>query len=160
MAGGLFGRPFVFNEKCIIFSILCMLLFLYKPTFRNQYTLYFTLFIIFVIAYVAMAWYDYYFDCTIVPLKRGKNSITGQFKPPTHETEKQEDTSDDHGENTVDAKRTRILIYLLHILLIVPLLLYIAHFKTKCNKIVYPIIGVLAIFTAGYHAGFLMMSAH
>ena len=22
MAGGLFGRPFVFNEKCIIFSLI------------------------------------------------------------------------------------------------------------------------------------------
>ena len=71
MAGGLFGRPFVFNEKCIIFSLICMALFLYKPHFQNQYVLYFTLFIIFVVAYVAMAWYDYYFNCDIVPLKRG-----------------------------------------------------------------------------------------
>jgi len=43
MAGGLFGRPFAFNEKCIVFSILCMSLFLYKPKFKNNYWLYFIL---------------------------------------------------------------------------------------------------------------------
>ena len=75
MAGGLFGRPFVLNEKCIVFSLICMTLFLFKPTFRNQYLLYFTLFIIFVVAYVAMAWYDYYFNCDIVPLKRGTKPL-------------------------------------------------------------------------------------
>ncbi len=67
MAGGLFGRAFAFNEKCIVFSIIIMALFLYKPNFRNQYFLYFTLFIIFIIAYVAMAWYDYAFNCDIAP---------------------------------------------------------------------------------------------
>ena len=40
MAGGLFGRPFVLNEKCIFFSVICMALFLYKPNFTNQYILY------------------------------------------------------------------------------------------------------------------------
>ena len=62
MAGGLFKRPFTFNLKCIIFSIICMSLLLIKPTFKNNYYLYFTLFLVFVIAYVAMAWYDYYFN--------------------------------------------------------------------------------------------------
>ena len=52
MAGGLFDRPFAFNMKCIVFSIISMALFLYKPAFKNQYYLYFTLFIIFVVSYV------------------------------------------------------------------------------------------------------------
>ena len=30
MAGGLFGRPFTFNIKCIIFSLLIMAIFLYN----------------------------------------------------------------------------------------------------------------------------------
>ena len=94
MAGGIFGRPFVLNEKCIVFSLICMALFLFKPTFRNQYLLYFTLFIIFVVAYVAMAWYDYYFNCDIVPLKRGTKSFTGLFKPPAHIAKTQEEDKD------------------------------------------------------------------
>ena len=31
MAGGLFGKPFALNIKCIIFSLMIMAIFLYKP---------------------------------------------------------------------------------------------------------------------------------
>ena len=127
MAGGLFGRPFVFNEKCIIFSLICMALFLYKPNITNKFLLYGTLFLIFVIAYVAMAWYDYYFNCDIIPLKRGTRSFTGQFKPPAHIPEKQEKDKD----TKLDAKRRKYLIYGMHLLFIVPLLAYLAIYKKK-----------------------------
>ena len=56
-----------------------MALFLYKPNIKTNTALYATLFIIFVISYVAMAWYDYFYDCRIIPLKRGKLSFTGLF---------------------------------------------------------------------------------
>ena len=56
----------------IIFSMICMALFLYKPNIKNQYVLYGVLFLIFNVAYVAMAWYDYYFNCDLLPLKKGK----------------------------------------------------------------------------------------
>ena len=156
MAGGLFGRPFVLNEKCIIFSLICMALFLIKPTFKIQYLLYFSLFVIFVVAYVAMAWYDYYFNCDIVPLKRGTRSFTGQFKPPAHAPEKQEKDKD----TKLDNCRRHMLIYAMHILMIAPLLGYIAIYKNKINPITYPIIGVLALFTAGYHGSAIMLHSH
>ncbi len=156
MAGGLFGRPFVLNEKCIVFSLICMALFLIKPTFKNQYLLYFSLFVIFVVAYVAMAWYDYYFNCDIVPLKRGTRSFTGLFKPPAHAPEKQEKDKDTKLDNT----RRHMLIYAMHILMIAPLLGYIAIYKNKINPITYPIIGVLALFTAGYHGSAIMLHSH
>ena len=156
MAGGIFGRPFVLNEKCIVFSLICMALFLFKPTFRNQYLLYFTLFIIFVVAYVAMAWYDYYFNCDIVPLKRGTKSFTGLFKPPAHIVKKQEEDKD----TKLDKSRKHMLIYIMHIMMIAPLLAYIAIYKTKINPITYPIIGVLALFTAGYHGSAIMLHSH
>ena len=54
-------------------------LFLYKPEFKSNISLYLTLLVIFAVAYVAMAWYDYYFDCQIIPLERGSKSITGLF---------------------------------------------------------------------------------
>lgn len=157
MAGGLFGRPFVLNEKCIIFSLICMALFLYKPNINNNYILAIVLFIIFVVAYVAMAWYDYFFNCDIVPLKRGgKYSFTGLFKPPPHIPEKQNDNK----LTSIDKYRKKIIIYAMHLLFIVPFLSYIVIKKTKINPITYPILGALTIFTASYHGLALMSSQH
>jgi len=156
MAGGLFGKPFVFNEKCIVFSIICMILFLYKPNFTNPYFLYLSLFIIFVVAYVAMAWYDYYFDCKLVPLERGRYSLTGKLKPPKKNKDKDKDKDKDNAleiskNKELSTSRKQMIIYGMHLLLIVPLLLYIAYYKKKSNYNIYTILGVLAIFTAGYH---------
>lgn len=80
MAGGLFGKPFALNIKCVIFSLMCMSLFLYSPRFKSRYALWMTLFIIFCVSYVAMAWYDFFFDCRILPFKRGTQSTLGGFK--------------------------------------------------------------------------------
>ena len=150
MAGGLFGEPFAFNMKCIVFSIMCMSLFLYKPEFKNNYTLSFSLFIIFVAAYVIMAWYDHFYNCDIAPFKRGKYSLTGTLKPK--ETEE--------CDTTEDVSARKMTIYLSHILFIVPLLVYIVVKKDKVNKNVYPILGVLALFTAGYHGTKIMLGSH
>jgi len=47
---------------------------------NNYYKLLISLFL-FIIAYVLMAWYDYKFNCSILPLKRGSKSLTGYIKP-------------------------------------------------------------------------------
>ena len=73
MAGGLFGRPFVLNIKCIVFSLLVMTLFLYKPNIKNNYVMAATLTTIF--------WHGNDNDMTIfmifniLPLKRGEKSV-------------------------------------------------------------------------------------
>ena len=152
MAGGLFGRPFVFNVKCIIFAIMVMAIFLYKPSFRSSTSLYFTLFIIFVVSYVAMAWYDFFFDCSILPLKKGTASLTGLFKPPSHRPKKQE------GE--VDHKHRLYLIYFSHILLFAPLLIYVALRGKRCVAVAFPILGALAVLTLLYHGMKLTQFVH
>ena len=49
------------------------------------------LIIVFVVAYVAMAWYDYKFECMKLALKRGsRGGVTTLLKPDTH-TESQSD---------------------------------------------------------------------
>ena len=149
MAGGLFGQPFVLNIKCIIFAIICMMLFLYCPNFDNNYFYYFTLFLIFIVSYVAMAWYDYFFDCRILPLKRGEISLTGLFKPSTNEK-----------NCKIDEKRNNMLIYWSHILIIVPILIYIIVKKNKVNKNIYGILTALATFTLFYHGSQIMISQH
>ena len=154
MAGGLFGKPFAFNIKCIIFSLIIMALFLYSPKIKNNYVLYGILFIIFIISYVAMAWYDYFFDCRVLPLRKGEKSWQKYIKPQPHQSEKQVDWICE-----TDKSRKMILIYVSHIIFIVPMLAYIAIYKNKVNPIIYPLLGVLAIFTLGYHGMYLIFSS-
>ena len=156
MAGGLFGRPFTINVKCVIFSMICMALFLYKPNIQNTYILYGVLFIIFTAAYVVMAWYDYYFNCDILPLRRGDYSWQQYIKPDPHVPKKQIE----HKDDSVDKDRRLYLIYALHILFIVPILAYLSLFKTKVNPIIYPLLGVLSVFTLLYHSLGLISFVH
>lgn len=163
MAGGLFGKPFTINMKCVIFSLICMALFLYKPSFSSDVIKYLTLFVIFVVAYVAMAWYDFYFDCRVLPLERGKYSLTGLFKPPENDEEerKEEENTDEtrikkKNLKKVSGMRHAYMIYFSHILFIVPLIAYVGLKKSKVNKMVYPILVVLAVFTFFYHGGHLI----
>jgi hypothetical protein len=155
MAGGLFGKQFAINPKCIVFSILIMALFLYKPVFKNKITLGLTLFVIFVVSYVAMAWYDAFFDCRILPLQRGSQGITTKLKPLPHMPEKQEPKTSDKLEGE-DARKNKTLVYLMHVIIVVPLLAYIGIYRKSINPITYPILIALAVFTAAYHGLQLM----
>lgn len=80
MAGGIFpGHPFEFNIKCIIFTALLAGGYWYLPH-KNTLVLIFLLWF----PYIAMAWYDYMYDCrnklgpTAVPFGR---YIWLPFKP-------------------------------------------------------------------------------
>jgi hypothetical protein len=161
MSGGLFNVPFVLNIKCIVFALICMSLFLYSPNFRYRFSLYITLFIIFVISYVVMAWYDYFYDCTQFPLKRGESkwyNITNSFKPPMHKQDKQDTQviKITKEESKMESK----IVYLLHILFIVPFLTYIVSKGNNNNKNIYHILGALTIFTLFYHSSYLIMAFH
>jgi hypothetical protein len=151
MSGGLFGRPFVLNIKCIIFSLIIMILFLYKPNIKSNLILGIMLVIIFIISYVALAWYDSFYDCRLLPLQRGDKSLTGVFKPEVH-SQKQIDKS--------NTKKGNMLIYLSHIIFIVPLLLYISYYKNNVNVFIYPILIALAVFTLIYHGGAMLQGSH
>jgi hypothetical protein len=111
-----------------------------------------------------MAWYDYYFDCELVSLRRGKYSFTGLFKPPAHIPEIQESTERERGDikhlKERDGKLKLYLIYTMHLLFIVPILGYVAYYKKRANPFIYPTLTVLAIFTAGYHGIALMSASH
>jgi hypothetical protein len=159
MAGGLFGKPFALNPKCMVFSVIIMAIFLFKPTFKSNITLGISLFVIFVISYVAMAWYDAFFDCRILPLQRGSAGLTTHLKPPSHMPEKQEPNTSDKLEGE-DARKNKTLIYLMHLLLVVPILAYIGIYKKTINPITYPILLALAVFTAAYHGVQLMYISH
>jgi hypothetical protein len=162
MAGGLFHRPFVFNEKCIIFSLICMALFLTTPP-KNVYLLIPILFFIFVIAYVAMAWYDYYFNCDLIALKRGQMSVTSLFKPSIKDQQLSKKSKQTFADNTekqnVETRRKKLLIYAFHLVGIVPLLIYICYFQKSVHSNVYILLGVLTLFTFLYHGSEMMVHA-
>ena len=79
MAGGLFGRKLTLNIKCILFTAALAGGYWALPP-KNLYVLIFLLWA----PYVAMAWYDYAYDCkdkmkpTIIPFGR---YIFLPFKP-------------------------------------------------------------------------------
>ncbi len=151
MAGGLpnTGVPFTLNIKCIVFSMIIIALYLYKPPdIKNKFVLYSVLFGLFVISYVSMAWYDYYFECSSVPLRKGYASLQQYIKPPAHEPEKQIM----HVETPHEHHKRMVLIYLSHIIFIVPFLLYIVYYEDNVNPVTYPLLGALAAFTLMYHS--------
>ncbi len=86
MAGGLYpGRPFAFNIKCIVFTLVIAGGYWWLPP-RNWLVLGMLLWL----PYVAMAWYDHWYDCrdkmspTIVPFGR---KLFLPFKPDPYKHE-------------------------------------------------------------------------
>ena len=116
--------------------------------------LYCVCFMLFVISYVAMAWYDSVYNCDILPLKKGSSSWQSYLKPPSHVKNKQEE----HLESAYETSLKYKLIYAAHIFFIVPLLAYIAYYKKRVNSSVYIVLGVLTAFTLVYHCGHLLYS--
>lgn len=113
-------------------------------------------FLIFVVSYVSLAWYDYYFGCSQLPLQRSSVGITQYFKPPVYEKEKQEG----HMFSQREIDKNNTMIYALHLLIIVPLLVYIGIGRNNINHRVYDILLALAGFTAVYHGFRLVSTSH
>lgn len=141
-----------------------MIIFLYEPKIKRNMVLYPVLFLIFVLAYVAMAWYDYFYDCRVLPLKRNKKSFTGLFKPDPHSKKQYIKNNriilDKKSAEVQEDYRNKLIIYISHILVIVPIILYVAIYQNKVNKTVYPLIGILAVFTLLYHGASLITLSH
>lgn len=86
MAGGIFpGRPFAWNIKCIIFTMFIAGGYWYLPP-KNIFVLIFLLWL----PYVALAWYDYSYNCqdkimpTLFPFGR---QLFLPFKPAGYKQE-------------------------------------------------------------------------
>lgn len=86
MAGGIFpGKPFAFNLKCIIFTVILAAGYWFAPH-KNLWVLAFLIWF----PYIALAWYDYSYNCadklqpTIIPFGR---YLWLPFKPPGYKEE-------------------------------------------------------------------------
>lgn len=86
MAGGLFpGYPFAPNWKCVWFTAILAGGYWWLPPRRPLILL-----ALLILPYIAMAWYDYYYQCkqklkpTLVPFGR---TLFLPFKPPDYQAE-------------------------------------------------------------------------
>lgn len=77
MAGGIFtNQPFQFNTKCVVFGGVLggAYWWLGAPQYRSMLGLG----AVFVLSYIAMAWYDWYYECPLESrLKTGANGPVG-----------------------------------------------------------------------------------
>ena len=64
--------------------------------------------------------------------------------------EKQKPNTSDKLEGP-DKQKNKILIYLMHLVLVVPILAYVAIYRKSINPITYPLLLALAVFTGAYH---------
>lgn len=157
MSGGIFPEyPFTLNIKCIIFSVMIMMIYTFRPPVLSLIPSLFIYFIIFVVSYVALAWYDYYYECSQLPLQKSSVGVTPYLKPPAHEPEKQIG----HLFSEKEINKNNQTIYALHLLLIVPILLYVGIKSNKTPKEAFYLIIVLAAFTSVYHGVRLLSVSH
>lgn len=153
MAGGIFrNQPFSPNPKCIVFGIALMAFYWLLPQ-KNP----FLLPVIFVVAYVAMAWYDYMYDCR---LKMYSGNVAGTtstlqdwMKPQRRDPGYTE--RDPPPDNLVadPEKVYKKKVYALHFLFVAPLLGYVGWYGSKSNKHIWAVVGAVAILAFLYHGG-------
>lgn len=86
MGGGLFGTPLYLNVKCLIFSVLILIIYwLPKPiAFAHKIVMGFLLT---TSAYISLAWYDVLYDCNdqVKPTLLGW--LSKPFKPSKYSKE-------------------------------------------------------------------------
>jgi hypothetical protein len=105
-----------------------------------------------------LAWYDYYYACSQLPLQksRGGGGFTSYFKPPVHEPTKQ----NEHTFTQVELDKNNKVIFAMHLLLIVPILLFIGINNNKTPTQAFYLLIVLAVFTSVYHGFRLLAVTH
>ena len=126
MSGGIFvNKPFAFNIKCIIFGIA--MIFFYWFASKSNNTNYWLFPLIFIIAYIIIAWYDELYNCddrlrsgTYGPI----SVVDSVFKPQLRRVDM----------NLVDSAPSQEAlykrnVYLFHALFAMPLFMYLTYGK-------------------------------
>jgi hypothetical protein len=147
MGGGIFtGRPFVLNTKCLVFSFYSSLL-LYGGGGRNPLLIA----LIFVIAYVLLAWYDWVYECDDF-MYSGKGSLgfSGIFKPQRRE--KNRNTVKDGIDLVSDQEQAYLnKVYFFHAFIVAPMLMYIGYYGATSNKNIWGFVGGMGGLAFMYH---------
>lgn len=149
MAGGIFvERPFVFNWKCIVFATVVCAIFALAPGDRSSRMI--AIPGVFVACYVAMAWYDYAYDCDEKMLS-GQFTYGSIFKPRSHGDTDRIVMSEDPPEPVEDQHDAYMRrVYLFHLVVVAPLLGYVAYADTIGTGMRWAV-GEMAVLAALYH---------
>ena len=156
MAGGIFTeRAFEPNIKCIIFAIIMVLAYLYLSPKPNTYILP----IIFVGAYISMAWYDWLYNCDSKMYSGtkgyGASLLDAIFKPQRRAPEPhlKKVTEDPRQKHLAKDQEKEFLkrVYQFHALVIVPILLYIGYKGKKVDERWYGVLLGLGGIAGLYH---------
>ena len=115
------------------------------PSSKN----FFMLIVIFVLSYVAMAWYDYKYNCDTKMYSGknlGANTIDAIFKP-------QRRNEDIDKKNLSENQEKEYLhrVYLFHVIAIAPLLIYIGYYGKNSSKNLFPVLLAVGLIALGYH---------
>lgn len=139
MAGGIYvDQPFYVNPKCIIFGLTLMLGYWFLP-YQNV----FILPLLFIIGYIAMAWYDHFYKCG-TPLYSGSGygiAVVDSIFKPQKRVEVIENQEQLYKRN----------VYLFHAIIIAPLLFYVGWKGTKTDTRVFPVVLATSTLAFAYH---------
>lgn len=146
MSGGIFtGRPFVYNPKCIVFSFYSSLLF-YAGGSRNPLLIA----LIFIMAYVLLAWYDWAYDCKdLMYSGTGPGfNFSPLFKPQYREKNRIGENSD----LVADQEKAYLnKVYFFHAFIIAPLMLYVGYWGAESRPGVWGFLGGMGGIAFMYH---------
>ena len=149
--GGIFtNKPFELNPTCIIFGFILMLFYWVISSEKNPFMLPF----LFIIAYIAMAWYDWLYNCS-VKMYTGRGAISpigiidSVFKP-----QRRSETQIHERDQELLPNQEQVYlktVYLFHLIAVMPLLAYIGWNGAASDKRVFPIILGISILVGLYH---------
>ena len=148
MAGGVFAdQPFFFNPKCVVISIILMVLYWILP-YRNP----FMLPIIFLVGYIAIAWYDYLYNCDL-QMYSGTFPVSMATLDSWGKPQRRFENNPNQPKNLLEKQELvyKKKIYALHAIFIAPLLLYIGWYRQKANRYIWSVIGSVAFLVFLYH---------
>ena len=149
MTSGLFvEKPFHPNPKCVVFAVALMLLYWFLPRENNV----FMLPIIFVVAYVSMAWYDYLYDCSSIMRSGsyiGSNTFDAIFKPQRRDEAAKLKYDTKFVGDQEQAYLSRV--YLFHVLAVSPVLIYAGYMAQEADPRIFPVLMTFGVISLFYH---------
>ena len=149
MAGGIFAdQKFYANPKCVIISIILMVLYWMLP-YRNP----FMLPVIFLVGYVAIAWYDYLYNCDL-KMYSGTSPVASAIFNDWGKPQRRFDDPEPNAPKLLEKQELayKKKVYLFHALLIAPILFYIGWYGKRSNKNIWSVIGSITFITILYHS--------
>lgn len=143
-------NTFEFNLKCVIFGIVMILFYWISTLSEKPNYLFFPL--IFIVAYIAMAWYDYMYDCS-KKLLSGNIGITSPldsiFKPQYRNINIENVNASPNQEQIY-----RRNIYIFHAFIAMPLIMFVSYQAYQNDtryRFIYSTVFAIALLGFLYH---------